>query len=297
MRRLQRPLNPQAVKAANKAVEAETGGRPIRADEWALRKKWVDAYLAAGGKEARGTNSRPVKSPVQPCAKKLASLDVKVMYTPYPSPVKGATVELIGPTPKTAITAASGLVKFTDLEPGAYEIKVSYTKKHPVVDKALESVGNTTWAVNADRSPYPSGANKCNLFVYEMARAAEYDVPQRTRWSWSKLSNVWYPPLAGEWANNSQSVGSWAPVTEGEAEPGDMVAESVSYSNATGHVGVVSYPKPNSKTKTLSEGEHANDEVTMERQVISAGSDEILNNDYFWSSRRHGVPYYKHYSK
>jgi hypothetical protein len=51
-RRATRPLNTDAVKAANAAVAAETGGRPLTLGpaDAALRKKWMDAYIAAGGK-------------------------------------------------------------------------------------------------------------------------------------------------------------------------------------------------------------------------------------------------------
>ena len=51
-RRATRPLNVEAVKAANAAVAAETGGRPLSMgpEDTALRKKWMDAYIAAGGK-------------------------------------------------------------------------------------------------------------------------------------------------------------------------------------------------------------------------------------------------------
>lgn len=71
MRRLQRPLDPQAVQAANAAVAAETGGRALTMEpaDGALRRKWVDAYLGAGGKEAKGFNSRPVSSSRQTCPK------------------------------------------------------------------------------------------------------------------------------------------------------------------------------------------------------------------------------------
>lgn len=69
MRRLQRPLDPEAVKAANAAMMAETGGRQLTmgAEDAELRKKWTDAYLAAGGKLASGFNSKPVKDSVQIC--------------------------------------------------------------------------------------------------------------------------------------------------------------------------------------------------------------------------------------
>lgn len=49
-RRATRPLDPSARAAANAAVKDETGGRKIRANEAELRKKWMDAYIKAGGK-------------------------------------------------------------------------------------------------------------------------------------------------------------------------------------------------------------------------------------------------------
>lgn len=72
MRRLQRPLDPNAVKAANAALSAETGGRQLTMEpvDAELRKKWVDAYLKAGGKEATGFNPKQVRKPVQECPNK-----------------------------------------------------------------------------------------------------------------------------------------------------------------------------------------------------------------------------------
>lgn len=72
MRRLQRPLDPNAVKAANAAVSAETGGRQLtmEPEDAELRKKWVDAYLKAGGKEAENFNPKQVRKPVQECPNK-----------------------------------------------------------------------------------------------------------------------------------------------------------------------------------------------------------------------------------
>lgn len=72
MRRLQRPLDPKAVKAANAALSAETGGRQLtmEPEDAGLRKKWIDAYLKAGGKEATGFNPKQVRKPVQECPNK-----------------------------------------------------------------------------------------------------------------------------------------------------------------------------------------------------------------------------------
>lgn len=51
-RRAVRPLDPAAIAAADAAVAAETGGRPLTMgpEDAALREKWMDAYVAAGGK-------------------------------------------------------------------------------------------------------------------------------------------------------------------------------------------------------------------------------------------------------
>jgi type VI secretion system secreted protein VgrG len=71
MRRLRHPLNPKAVKAANAAIGAETGGRPLtmEPEDAALREKWIDAYLAAGGEEEK-PDSRNVKENKQNCPNK-----------------------------------------------------------------------------------------------------------------------------------------------------------------------------------------------------------------------------------
>lgn len=81
MPRLQRPLDPQAVKAANDAIRAETSGRRLTmsAEDAPLRKKWAAAYLAAGGKEAPPFNSRPVKKAQHPCPNKNW-IEVEYLY-------------------------------------------------------------------------------------------------------------------------------------------------------------------------------------------------------------------------
>ena len=81
MPRLQRPLDPKAVAAANAAVAGETGGRQLTMEpkDAALRKKWVAAYLAAGGKEAKNFNPKPVKKGVQICPK-TNWIEVEYLY-------------------------------------------------------------------------------------------------------------------------------------------------------------------------------------------------------------------------
>jgi hypothetical protein len=51
MRKATLPLDPSAVRAANAAVAADTGGRPLTMgpEDAEHRKKWMDAYVSAGG--------------------------------------------------------------------------------------------------------------------------------------------------------------------------------------------------------------------------------------------------------
>lgn len=54
LRRAARPLNRQAVRAANAAVAAQTGGRPLTMDvqDARLRRQWMDAYEAELSRQA-----------------------------------------------------------------------------------------------------------------------------------------------------------------------------------------------------------------------------------------------------
>jgi Protein of unknown function (DUF2515) len=71
-RRLQFPLDPKAVREANKALwkaHPEMGQRLLSMDQEdaALRKEWVDAYLKAKGKQAEPAPAKLDPNPVQAC--------------------------------------------------------------------------------------------------------------------------------------------------------------------------------------------------------------------------------------
>jgi len=107
---------------------------------------------------------------------------------------------------------------------------------------------------------------------------------------------VWHPPLAGEWADDSNPVGEWTPVPESAVEPGDIAAVKVrEYSDASGHVGIVSYPRPATEPCSVIVGEQNSKEILLERRSISV-ADKIVNNDYFWSDRCPHTPHFKHYT-
>ncbi|AFZ26630.1 hypothetical protein Cylst_4552 [Cylindrospermum stagnale PCC 7417] len=138
--------------------------------------------------------------------------------------------------------------------------KISATAQK-IVDLARGEVGSTVWARAANRAPYgPPQAWKCNIFVYEIATKAGASIPLNTRFSWTKFSNVQYPPLATDWEKSS--ISGWSTVSI--PQPGDVAAYS-------GHVGFVSSPKT----------------------TISANETNVVEND--WGFRGGQKPVFKRY--
>ena len=79
-RRATRPLNPDAARAADEAVAAETGGRPLTMgpEDAQLRQQWMEAYEAAGGQveQTGGRSEQDPTDPVAGCPKRLATLEL-----------------------------------------------------------------------------------------------------------------------------------------------------------------------------------------------------------------------------
>lgn len=250
-------------------------------DQACLRQEWISLYGENGGEiEPVSPTSQRAGAPVQTC---LGALEVIAVYDPYTAPAANALVSAKGPSTVSGTTDQNGTIVFENLPPGDYEVRVSYQGTHPLVEAARNEVGATNWATNANRPPYPVGANKCNLFVYETANSAGYTVPQRTRFSLSRLQDVWYPPLAGDdWADTSANMGSWKVVTD--PLPGDVVAQAINYSDASGHVGIVSYPRDGNAGVALVAGSSQSVTVELKRQTVSAAGHQIVENDWGFRS-------------
>ncbi len=101
-----------------------------------------------------------------------------------------------------------------------------------MVNDALKKVGSDNWAYGKKRGKFEKNTNKCNLFVEEMLLDNGYTVPRMN----GILNN--YGPVAGQWGNPLVDIPGYSVVTS--PQPGDIVAEAHNYSNATGHVGIVS---------------------------------------------------------
>lgn len=107
-----------------------------------------------------------------------------------------------------------------------------------IAAEARKLVGSYAWSAQTNKPPYPSGTNKCNLFVFEMLAQAGTPVPMFERWSLSELGVVKHPPLAGQWADPRVPIVGWE-VVQPPPLVGDVAAVRHDYTDATGHVGIV----------------------------------------------------------
>ena len=103
-----------------------------------------------------------------------------------------------------------------------------------IVKTAEKYIGSQAWIDAATRRNYPAGSNKCNLFVYEILTeaGASPGLPNGRLWG--------SPPLAGQWADPSYAIPGWEVLTPAQVpEPGDVLAQQIGYSDASGHVMIV----------------------------------------------------------
>lgn len=89
--------------------------------------------------------------------------------------------------------------------------------------------------VNGD---YPADSDKCNLFVYQVTtQAGATPGLPHGHWFWKR-----YPPNAVDWTHPSVEIPQWRLLWIGERpEPGDVIAQSLNYVDATGHVMIVGF--------------------------------------------------------
>lgn len=77
--------------------------------------------------------------------------------------------------------------------------------------------------------------NKCNLFASDVLKKADVEPPERDR-KWLFFGGD--PIIAGTWADTNKDIPGFDIVSQ--PRPGDVVAISYDYSDATGHVAIVS---------------------------------------------------------
>lgn len=125
-----------------------------------------------------------------------------------------------------------------------------------VAQVARSKVGSQNWLDQP-------GHNQCNIFVHDVLKEAGTTPPESDATSWKHraayylglVDSLNYPAQAGDWANPNMTLRCWKTLTVNIAAvgppplpgtlppdvsiPGDVIAEAVQYSDATGHVGVI----------------------------------------------------------
>ncbi|MEM0571856.1 RHS repeat-associated core domain-containing protein, partial [Salmonella enterica] len=110
--------------------------------------------------------------------------------------------------------------------------------------------------------------NKCNLFVSDVLKKADVKPPERDK-KWLFFGGG--PITAGTWADTTKDIPGFEIVNQ--PRPGDVVAISYDYSDATGHVAIVS----------------------DSNETIGAGGNGSHSTDWPWNKERspQGTPVYR----
>jgi hypothetical protein len=101
--------------------------------------------------------------------------------------------------------------------------------------------GSTDWGFAKRKGNFPPNTNKCNKFVYDVAK--EGGAEPTVIGSDGKPR----PPLAAEWADPNTKIANWRVLGENEApQPGDVAAYKLpGHTGYTGHSGIVISVDPN----------------------------------------------------
>ena len=213
------------------------------------------------------------------------------------------TVRVTGPETRERKTT-SGQIVFEDLPCGAYMVSAIFTGKDRLVERARREVGKTRWnyapsITSLDGTlSMPANTNKCNFFVYDMIQQTHGSAPTYT-YARRFTLGLWtrtVPDLAGSWAEHDNSANDqtegWRNITYKGARaeavrPGSILGISATYSDATGHVGIVSYPAPATIRAQVAGARHTV-AVIMQGKTISADGRSVVEND--WGFRTSSSP-------
>jgi len=105
------------------------------------------------------------------------------------------------------------------------------TLQNRIATIAEKYIGSTKWNLDVSIDNFDIGDNKCNKFVY--------DVLEESGVSPGTPNGIFgtSPPSAGQWADPNFDIPGWKVVSD--PKRGDVVAYSYNYSDATGHVAIV----------------------------------------------------------
>jgi RHS repeat-associated protein len=104
-------------------------------------------------------------------------------------------------------------------------------KRQLINDLALSYNGSTAWCFDCKKDNFPSGSNKCNKYVYDVATQAGAQPLIHAR-----------APLAAEWATSSVNITNWRTLNNNETpQAGDVAAYRLSGGGSaySGHTGII----------------------------------------------------------
>jgi len=120
-----------------------------------------------------------------------------------------------------------------------------------IVNAALSHVRSTDWSYFNQKDNFPARTNKCNKFVEDVLKEAGSDVPDMNGFF------SYNGPTAGQWGDPNVDIPGYDVVTN--PQPGDIIAEPHNYSDATGHVGIVTGPNETVSQSSISDMVEKND--------------------------------------
>ena len=117
-----------------------------------------------------------------------------------------------------------------------------------IADAAKNALENNPhdWDYNRQKDNFKPGQDKCNKFIYDMAKSqgADPGTPNARNGIigfFAKLFDIGSPPTSAQWADPNFEIPNWRVLNaDEEPEAGDVVAEKIAgYISATGHSGIV----------------------------------------------------------
>ncbi|MCG8557633.1 MAG: RHS repeat-associated core domain-containing protein, partial [Proteobacteria bacterium] len=122
----------------------------------------------------------------------------------------------------------------SEVPKGAQTLAASATETRRRIERlARKSIYSEAWMTDVAKGNFACGTYKCNKFVYDILVVAGADpgTPNFVRG----------PPSARQWADPQFNIPGWRVLGPGETPMGgDVVAQRIHYSDAGGHVAIVS---------------------------------------------------------
>jgi len=117
-----------------------------------------------------------------------------------------------------------------------YNFRRTSNTRNEIGKNAGDKFGRTDWNYGNSKDNFPANKNKCNKFVYDILKETpNVDAPTNTGGNW--------PLKAGSWGDRNYFVKGWVVLpAQAKIESGDVAAYNFQYSDASGHVAIVTSP-------------------------------------------------------